>query len=241
MTAPTISPAGVHAVPGCETGAPRESTTGRDGRAPRATEGKPSRVACVHCGLAYPDPVTRLEACQLCGPHLAVWHGDGERLALPDTRAAICEAATALARGEILALQWSGGLQLAIDARSEGAVRRLRTRTRRDAPCFVVLTADVEQAREWCVVSLADEARLRQPEGTALSLARRPEATVAAGVAPDAANLNVALARSPLHRLLLRATRFPVAVTGVMPGDDLSAIAELLVVDERPVQVVVEG
>lgn len=233
MTAPTIPTAGV-ALPGAPDTGGLLDATDWDRRARRAAEGKPSRVACNHCGLAYPDPVTRLEACQLCGPHLAVWLGDGERLEVPDTRAAICEAAATLARGEVVALQSEAGLQLVIDARSEGAVRRLRTRTHRDALAFVVMTADVEQAREWCVVSVADESRLRHSEGPVVSLPRRPDAPVAASVVSTDDRLEALLARSPLHLLLLRATRFPVAVTGVLPGDDLAAIAELLVVDERP-------
>lgn len=232
MSAPAAPSLSFLSTPGCETGASFRPTAGGCDREPRAEEGKPPRVVCDHCGLGFPDAATRLEACRICGPQLVVWHGDGERLEVPDTRAAICEAATTLARGEVVALQWSGGLQLAIDARSEAAVRRLRTRAHRDSVEFTVVTADVEQAREWCVVSLEDEARLRESDGEAVALPRRADAPVAPGVAGGEDALDVVLGYSPLHRLLLRATRFPIACADARYGDDLREIAELLVVDE---------
>src|SRR5262249_4883558 len=88
--------------------------------------------------------------CPLCGP-TPRFDGVSER--------AIENAADAIRRGAIVAVQGLGGFHLAVDARSASAVDALRARKHRPDEPFAIMVADLASARALASVSEV-EARL---------------------------------------------------------------------------------
>jgi hydrogenase maturation protein HypF len=206
---------------------------------------------CSACRAEYEDPLDRRfhaqpVACPACGPSLALWSRAGETLSSGDE--ALCRAAEALGRGEILAVKGLGGFHLVCDARDSAAVARLRERKARLAKPLAVLVADLEAARELCEVGPPAARFLASPEAPILLLPARPGAGVAPNVAPGNPNLGVMLPATPLHHLLLRETGFPVVATSGNRSEEpictdehealsrLAGIADLFLVHDRPVE-----
>jgi hydrogenase maturation protein HypF len=104
---------------------------------------------CPACSREYQDPLDRRfhaepVACPACGPHLTFVVGagdDGTRRNRPGPGddAALAAAVEVLRAGAVLAVKGVGGYHLLCDARSAGAVARLRTRKQRpDKPLAVM-------------------------------------------------------------------------------------------------------
>ena len=178
---------------------------------------------CPACRSEYSNPADRRFhaqpiACPVCGPR--VWlEVDGRATVQEDQ--AIRSARDMLAEGKILAIKGLGGFHLACDATNRQAVDELRRRKLRvDKPFAVMLSAiqDVEQA---CRLSEIERALLLSPERPIVILERKPEALIAAAVAPGQNTIGVFLPYTPLHTLLLeRADGFPRAL--VMTSGNVS-------------------
>jgi hydrogenase maturation protein HypF len=171
---------------------------------------------CPACTKEYEDPANRRfhaqpNACPACGPRL--WYADA--LGAECHGDPIDLAAAAIARGAIVALKGLGGFQLCCDANDDVAVQRLRDRKHRPAKPFAVMCSDVTAARDLCRVSHAEAALL---EGSVRPIVllhhrNRGDAMVAASVAPGLEELGVMLPYTPVHHLLLRATRRLLVMT----------------------------
>jgi hydrogenase maturation protein HypF len=205
---------------------------------------------CEACREEYEDPADRRfhaqpTACPSCGPSLALWDGDGATLAAGPE--ALERAAGAVRDGMIVAVKGLGGFHLVADATSSGAVRRLRSRKRREEKPFAVLVETVEHARRVAEVDAGSETLLASPQGPIVLLPRREDAGVADGVAPSNPRLGVFLPPTPLHRLLARAVGRPLIATSGNLSDEpictdeiealarLSGIADLFLVHDRPI------
>jgi hydrogenase maturation protein HypF len=175
---------------------------------------------CSDCKKEYEDPRDRRfhaqpNACAVCGPSLLLvksvatasmaaavqylgncWFQDKDSLAI------VREARGLLAEGKILAVKGLGGFLLACDATSEAAVAELRRRKRRPHKPFALMVRDLAAARRLCEVSAKDEASLLSPRRPIVILPRRPDATLASGIAPGDKTLGVMLPYTPLHYLL---------------------------------------
>lgn len=163
---------------------------------------------CPDCEREYRNPLDRRFhaqplACPVCGPQL-FWRQGEETFYRDD---ALEAAVAALRRGEIVAIKGLGGMHLAVDARSDHAVLRLRERKQRPAKPLAVM--------------LPDGAGL--PDA-ALSLLRSPaapvvlvEATSVSGlsryIAPGLGEIGVMLPANPLQHLLLQAFGAPLVMT----------------------------
>ena len=148
---------------------------------------------CPACQAEYDDPDNRRfhaqpNACPVCGPTVT----------LPPVA-----ARSLLAAGRILAIKGLGGFQLACDAENDAAVRQLRERKRRSDKPFALMASGVAAIEQFCVVSAADRQALESPQRPIVILPRRPNARIAAAVAPDNPTLGVMLPYTPLHHLLL--------------------------------------
>jgi hydrogenase maturation protein HypF len=215
---------------------------------------------CAPCAAEYREPLDRRfhaqpNACAACGPSLALWDARGDCIAVDDPIAA---AATALQRGEVVAVKGTGGFHLMVDACDDDAVALLRERKHRPHRPLAVMAASVEQARRFAIVDDAAEALLQSAAAPIVLLPRRSarlqtarfrDATeLAAGVAPDNPFIGVMLPAMPLHHLLLAAFGGPLVATSGNLADEpictdehaaaarLCGIADLFLVHDRPIE-----
>jgi len=170
---------------------------------------------CAACQREYDDVGDRRfhaqpNACPACGPSLDLRGADGSPLRVFDILAA---AAAALRDGLIVAIKGIGGFQLACDATSDVAVARLRARKHRDEKPFAVMVRDLAQAQTIADLTADEAALLMSVERPIVLAARRPDAGLAAGVAPSNPLVGVLVANSPLHDLLLAAAGMPLVMT----------------------------
>ncbi|HTT20010.1 MAG TPA: carbamoyltransferase HypF [Candidatus Sulfotelmatobacter sp.] len=203
-------------------------------------------VLCPACRLEYESAHDRRfhaqpNACPTCGPRL--WSVP-EQL---EGTAAIAHAAEALARGEIVALKGIGGFQLLVDARNPAAVIRLRERKHREEKPFALLMPSVALARQYCMVSAAEEELLISQAAPIVLLRPKGKSDLAPEVAASSPYLGVMLPYSPLHHLLMAQFPFPVVATSGNRADEplavendealerLKGIADVFVLHNRPI------
>jgi len=206
---------------------------------------------CARCRAEYGDPEDRRfhaqpNACPECGPHLAWWNRDGEVLARGDR--ALARAVESLVGGAIVAIKGLGGFHLMVHARHPEAVGRLRQAKNREEKPFAVMYPGLEQVRGDCVVADLEAGLLKSPEAPIVLLRRRPDDTLAPGVAPGNPRFGVMLPYTPLHHLLLADVGAPLVATSGNLADEpicidaaeacerLAGIAEFLLVHDRPIQ-----
>jgi hydrogenase maturation protein HypF len=205
---------------------------------------------CPDCQREYADVLDRRFhaqplACPVCGPKLRLLASDGQRLS--EASEALDQAVAALLRGEILALKGLGGFQLLVDATSEEAVARLRSRKRREEKPFAVMFPDLDNLRMDCEPTAAEEEFLSSPEAPILLLRKSGTSRLAANVAPRNPYLGAFLPNTPLHRLLLGDAARPLVCTSgnlseePMATEDadalerLGGVADCFLVHDRPV------
>ena len=210
---------------------------------------------CSDCDDEYRNPLDRRFhaqplACAVCGPVLRFVQGDHCIEGNEDSLA----AAIALIRaGGIVALRGVGGYHLVCDAANETAVATLRTRKRRpDKPLAVMVPmagADrLDAARALADLDEATAGRLADPERPIVLARLRPDAPLAASIAPGLNEVGLMLPYSPIHHLLLGDLGRPiVATSGNLSGEPvltdpedvearLSAVADAFLHHNRPIQ-----
>ncbi len=213
-------------------------------------------VMCAQCRAEYENPRDRRfhaqpNACPHCGPHLELWDGTGRVLATHHE--ALLAAAEAIRRGLIVAVKGLGGFHLIVDARCDRAVRRLRTRKRREEKPFALMYPSLELVKAHCEVSELEERLLTSPESPIVLLRRKstrppdPASKISPAVAPHNPTLGIMLPYTPLHHLLLAELGFPVVATSGNLSDEpiciderdalvrLGDIADLFLVHNRPI------
>jgi hydrogenase maturation protein HypF len=215
---------------------------------------------CDDCRHEYEDPLDRRfhaqpNACPKCGPHLELWNENGE--VLSSHHDSLLEAADAIRRGKIVAMKGLGGFHLVVDARNDGAVRRLRERKHREEKPLALIYPTLEAVKIDCVVSELEERLLLSPESPIVLLSRQAPISkfefrdsnlgVASSVAPQNPYLGVMLPYTPLHHILMKELGFPVVATSGNLSDEpictdegealkrLSGTADVFLVHDRPI------
>ena len=204
---------------------------------------------CAACRGEYESVESRRfhaqpNACPQCGPRLDLRGSDGRPV---PTTAPIDDAAGALRDGLIVAVKGIGGFQLACDATSESAVRRLRDRKHRDEKPFAVMVRTLTDAEAIADLNDAERLLIMSPERPIVLARRRATSGLAAAVAPGNPLVGVLVANSPLHDLLLEAASVPLVMTSgnlseepivVDNGDALvrlRGVADLFVLHDRDI------
>ncbi|MBX3324879.1 MAG: carbamoyltransferase HypF [Nitrospira sp.] len=184
-------------------------------------------------------------ACPICGPRLYLWDEQGHEIA--DREGALQRTVALLDEGLIVAVKGLGGFQLWVDAKSEGAVRRLRNRKQRADKPFAVLFPSLEAVRGYCLLSPDEEALLCSPQAPILLVRKRRDAALAKDVAPGNLYLGAMLPATPLHHLLMASLQRPMVATSGNRSEEpivtdecealvrLKGIADVLLVHDRPI------
>ena len=207
-----------------------------------------SFTLCRVCEQEYRDPLDRRfhaepTACPVCGPSLALV--DVSRAPLSGEAAAA--ALVLLRKGLIVALKGVGGFHLAVDARNEAAVRRLRERKGREAKPFAVMMRNVELVQSCCEVNEGELAALNSAQAPIVLLKKRACAALAPSIAPGNERLGVMLPYTPLHTLLFDGDLDILVMTSANFSEEpiaseneeallrLKDIADAFLVHDRPI------
>ena len=224
---------------------------------------------CRACEQEYHDPLDRRfhaqpTACPVCGPSLALVDASGvslsgDMIAMHDTTDAsspcstqlpvdaVAAALALLKKGLIVALKGVGGFHLAVDARNEHAVRRLRERKGREAKPFAVMMRDLELVQSCCEVSEGELAALSSAQAPIVLLKKRECAALAPSIAPGNERLGVMLPYTPLHALLFDGALDILVMTSANFSEEpiaseneevllrLKGIADAFLVHDRPI------
>jgi hydrogenase maturation protein HypF len=204
---------------------------------------------CPDCASEYHDPLDRRfhaqpNACPNCGPK--VWLSDSAGRAV-GARDAVAAAQEMLLSGLIVAVKGLGGFHLAVDARDDTAVRRLRKRKGRAEKPFAVMAPDVEAAATYCKIDHGGEAALLDRRRPIVLLPARDDHPLAPSVAPEMSEFGVMLAYTPLHVLLLsdkfdalvmtsaNLSEEPIAIKNDEAFDRLGNIADFFLFHDREI------
>ena len=204
---------------------------------------------CAQCAGEYRDPANRRFhaeplCCPECGPAVRLVDPSGE----PIAGEPVARAGAMLREGRVIAVKGLGGYHLAALASSDAAVGALRARKHRKEKPFAVMVRDLEDARALCTIDAAEERVLTSAPRPIVLLRRRPDAPVAAAVAPGNRALGLMLPYTPLHHLLLGELGAPMVLTSGNVSDEpivfdddeaierLAPVADGLLVHNRPIR-----
>ncbi|MEJ5348226.1 MAG: carbamoyltransferase HypF [Desulfosoma sp.] len=177
-------------------------------------------LMCDACRAEYEDPSNRRfhaqpNACPQCGPQ--VWLEDNQGRVLAERDHAVRQAVHFLERGYIVAVKGLGGFHLAVLAKDEAAVSRLRHRKIREEKPFAVMFKNLKAVESVCFVTPEEERLLISKERPIVLLRKRSDSSslavgMAPSVAPGNAYLGAFLPYTPLHVLLFEESSYDALV-----------------------------
>jgi len=134
-------------------------------------------IMCEDCQKEYENPLSRRfhaqpNACTICGPHL--WLADSKGRLVNDINP-VDEASSLLKNEMIIGVKGLGGFQLACDATSNDAVKKLRMKKHRPAKPFAVMVRDIDQVKEICFVNKDEEKLLTGSQKPIVLLRKKKE------------------------------------------------------------------
>ncbi|MBB3322977.1 carbamoyltransferase HypF [Atlantibacter sp. RC6] len=182
---------------------------------------------CLDCEREYRNPLDRRFhaqplACPVCGPQL-FWRQGDHTLHRDD---ALNAAVAALRRGEIVAIKGLGGMHLAVDARSDRAVLRLRERKQRPVKPLAVMLPDGAGLPD-AALSL-----LHSPAAPVVLVEAQIVSGLSRYIAPGLGEVGVMLPANPLQHLLLQEYGAPLVMTSGNLNGKPPAITNQQALDE---------
>jgi hydrogenase maturation protein HypF len=139
---------------------------------------------------------------------------------------AIAKAAEILRQGGVIGVLGLGGVHLACDATDATAVARIRAIKQRPLKPLAVMVGSLADAACVAESDRVDRDLLTSPAAPIVLLCRRPDAPLAANVAPGIDRIGVMLPYTPLHDLLVRDAGRPLVMTSAnRPGEPIASTA----------------
>ena len=206
---------------------------------------------CPQCLAEYENPADRRfhsepNACPVCGPRLTLLNAEGQ---LIETANPVKTAVDLLSSGHVLAIKGLGGFHLSVNAASDEAVKKLRSRKYREEKPLAIMVRDIDKAKQISFVSQEEETLLTSPQRPIVLLKKNQNRLIADSVAPKVPNLGIMLPYTPLHHLLLE-DRFtalvmtsanlvdePICTGNREALDRLQGIADYFLVHNRDIRV----
>lgn len=206
---------------------------------------------CPLCRAEYehaPDRRFHAEpnACPVCGPRLELLDEAGKNLSVPDP---VTRAVEVLREGYVLALKGLGGFHLAVDATSDAAVKRLRSRKFREEKPLALMVRDLDTAARIAELGEEERALLLSPQRPIVLAKKKNGARISPAVAPGVPNQGIMLPYTPLHHLLLQEPLRALVMTSANQVDEpicignreaverLQGIADFFLVHNRDILV----
>ncbi len=182
---------------------------------------------CPACTREYTDPGNRRfhaqpNACPECGPKLG-WVDAAGRLLADENEPCLSACAAALREGRIVAIKGLGGFHLAVNAFSDPAVIRLRTRKQRYAKPLAVMAKNLAAVESICRLNAEDKQLLTSRERP-IVLVRKRAGSLSRHLAPGIHEIGVMLPYTPLHHLLFSRPECPdilVMTSGNLSGEPI--------------------
>ncbi len=170
---------------------------------------------CEQCVTEYYDIADRRHhaqpvACEKCGPKVELLNMDGVTVAGLDQ--AVLETQRLLQDGAIIAIKGIGGYHLACDARNKAVIERLRARKNRPRRPLAVMAANLDIARQICLINDLEADWLESPAAPITVLQQRIQEDLPEELAPGMSTLGVMLPYAPLHHLILDKDSLPILV-----------------------------
>ncbi len=205
---------------------------------------------CVACQAEYDDPSNRRfhaqpNSCWDCGPQVQLLTATESPI---DCAEPLREAARLLQQGSIVAIKGLGGFHLACDAKNAAAVDLLRERKHRVEKAFAIMVPNLGIAQRFCQLDAVSTKQLLSIERPIVLLPARPEAALAANIAPSNRFLGVFLPYTPLHHLLFSSGKFealvmtsgniseePIAIDNQEALQRLNGIADAFLIHNREI------
>src|SRR5664280_1005286 len=168
---------------------------------------------CPKCRAEYENPANRRfhaepNACPVCGPKLELRDAEGKIIACDDP---LGKAIELISAGNVLAIKGLGGFHLCVDATSDEAVKKLRSRKYREEKPLAIMVRDIEQAMQIAEVNDEEKALLSSVQRPIVLLKKKKNALISTFVAPSVPNLGIMLPYTPLHYLLLE-NKYPALI-----------------------------
>jgi len=206
---------------------------------------------CPLCRGEYEHPADRRfhaepNACPVCGPRLEFLDEAGKTLSVPDP---VARAREALRERRVLALKGLGGFHLAVDATSDEAVQRLRSRKFREEKPLALMVRDLDTAARIAELGKEERDLLLSPQRPIVLAKKKNGRLIAPAVAPGVPNQGIMLPYTPLHHLLLQKPLEALVMTSANQVDEpicignreaihrLKGIADFFLVHNRDILV----
>jgi len=203
---------------------------------------------CPSCQAEYDDPQNRRfhaqpNACPDCGPQLTLCDTVGQ--ALSGDPFSLC--AQLLGQGKTVAIKGLGGFHLAVDARNDAAISRLRQRKGRPSRPLALMLPNLTTAHQLCHLSPEAERLLSSPQRPILLAPRKESPLISPLVAPGLGELGLMLPYTPLHFLLAHAFPHPLVMTSANRSEEplcidnqealrqLTELADAFLLHDRPI------
>jgi hydrogenase maturation protein HypF len=172
-----------------------------------------SFIMCPDCQKEYDDPANRRfhaqpNACPVCGPRLLLYNAEGKLL-----HANILDTVIAALRsGKIVAIKGLGGFHLAVDAKNEKAVLRLRQRKYRFEKPLAVMIANITIAKQLVKINSEEEKYLGNAIRPIVLCCKREKSSASPSLSIDNNDLGIMLPYTPLHEVLFKTGWFDALV-----------------------------